>query len=81
MNTNSIKYTIPEYQECDGKITLNDETISTQQLEARKWLNLYETEYLPLCLEATEAAWEQASNITDYNSMKNVGSALFCLSR
>ncbi|XP_022707839.1 angiotensin-converting enzyme-like isoform X2 [Varroa jacobsoni] len=58
-------------RECDGKITLNDETISTQQLEARKWLNLYETEYLPLCLEATEAAWEQASNITDYNSMKN----------
>lgn len=59
-------------QSCDGEVALSDAAISTQESEVRKWLDGYEQEYLPLCLEATNAAWEQASNITAYNSMKNV---------
>ncbi|OQR78107.1 angiotensin-converting enzyme-like [Tropilaelaps mercedesae] len=55
----------------DDQVALGDEAISSQELEASRWLEQYEREYLPLCLETTEAAWAQASNITDYNSMKN----------
>lgn len=56
---------------CDeSQRSLSPDTITEKENEARKWLERYEVDQLPLCLETTEAAWDQASNITDYNSKK-----------
>lgn len=65
--------------ECElPKTSGSSDSSSTEENSAREWLATYEREQLPLCLANTEAAWDQASNITDHNAKKAV-SLLECL--